>query len=279
MPKTSHAAARAPQQAQEPTATLSQLRELLAQYEKNSVPRDYMQDFLRRRLVRPGPIVTVQPPPAPNPILTFIEGIAREHYPHTVNEILEIVAPFCDPELDLEFQPYSNTERLENEVKEALFWLQVNEVHPVLLANYRCHAEKVPGVGELKGKKFQNCIHEDMFADVLKTYDLLNTVSREGAHSILYGALEGSSVYNHLNQRLGEAGAFRYQLLGNIYQWEGSAIVGSVTAALERAILFTVTGDQQRLQQTLKFLTFQRSGRPVYHWHDGVAYILALHKQ
>lgn len=271
MSKTPHAATRAPQQAEGPKATLPQLGELVAQMNKGLVGRDYMQDFLRRRLVRPGPVQAVLPPePATNALLTKVEEIAREHYPHAVNEILEVVAPFCDPNLDLEFKPYTNGDH--ERVMKSLFWLRPHEIQAIQVVSLRREYDKpAKPLPPMKGDHFGNHVGERMFAEVFRTYNLLNTVSDEGAKGIVYGE---HGLYCHLHKRFEATGVARYNLLGD--SEAGRDIMGGIAVALTKAILFAVTGDKARLAQAVNFLDFQRSGHPVYHWHENVVFVFAL---
>lgn len=274
MSKTPHAATRAPQQAEKPKATLPQLGELVAQMERGLVDRDYMQDFLRHRLVRPCPVQAVQPPePAPNTLLAKVKEIAREHYPHAVSEILEVVAPFCDPNLDLEFKPFKQGTLLNGcsfDVQRALFWLEVQKVE-VLALRHPCAPDKAPQP-KSAGEKLCNRVYNDMFADVFQTYSHLNTVSDEGAHGIIHSV----DIFRHMGARFRATGASRYGLLEDCIDFEGLSIITGIASALRKAILFAVTGDKARLAQVVNFLNFQRSGHPVYHWHEGTAYVLAL---
>lgn len=278
MSKTPHAAVRAPQQAERPKATLPQLGELVAQMNKGQVDRDYMQDFLRRRLVRLGPVQAVLPPePAPNALLAKMEEIAREHYPHAVEEILEVVAPFCDPHLDLEFKPFKQGTLVNGcsfDVQRALFWLKVTRVEVWTLCHPRVPDKSPPP--RSPDEKLCNRVYREMFTDVFRTYDLLNTVSEEGVNKML---CLNVGLYRHVNARFKATGAFRYGLLDDCIDLEGMSILTGILSALEKAIIFAVTGDKARLAHVVNFLTFQRSGHPVYHWHEGTAYVLALCKE
>ncbi len=291
MPKSRHAAVRAPRTVNEPMATLSQLKELVAQMDKEEVSRRYMQDFLRRRLVGPSDAPTVVPATRDNEWLRAAETTAREHYPHAVTEILELVAPWCDPDLDLEFKPkvaddvHSRQElekgrELKADVKKALFWLHVQEVTQVVIRMPKpwvpiCTREVIGGnPSDEREPDWESIERADMshhvdllHADVFRTYKHLDPDFDTGAHIIL-GI---SGIGNLLHRAMSTTGAARYGLISD-GMW--GSMMRSIEDALRKAIVFASKGDQKRAEQLLPFLAQQRSGRPIVCYHEGTAFVL-----
>lgn len=275
MPRASHAAERAPQQADEPKATLSQLGELVAQMEKGKIGRYYLQAFLRKELVRESQAVLV--PREGNALLARIEEVARRYYPHAVNEILKIAAPWCDPHLDLELRPMRSEKVLSEQIRNAMGrWFSPQQL-------YLCRLSKsyiecgMPGGEILQGESFGNRSAR-IYSDVFKTHEHLNPALFNQITKLVYGEgemREKENLADHLEKRIDETGAVKYGIISR-HRSEGSGIFGSIIFALMKAMQFAVVDDRERLEHMLRFLDFQRSGNPVFHWNAGNTYVLGL---
>jgi hypothetical protein len=257
-----------------PKATLLQLRDLITLMSEGKIAWEYMQDFLRPQVARLASIAS-SGKFVLGDILLQAEKITREHYPHAVSEIMEVLAPFCDPYLDLEFKPLNQTKQMKvpehelnlSRVRDVLFWLPVKRVKPLFLgANYHpLGSREVPCQGEPFGNQMSK-----MFAKLFWTYGNLKTL-RHKAGEIIHG----SGLHDHIGYSLNATTAVRYRRIVP-YEHEYRGILYSIIGALDNAIILASTKrEEERLKKAVDFLNYQRSGQPICHWYDGTAYFLA----
>lgn len=270
MPTQRHAAARAPRSAQEQPATLLQLKDLVGQMDAHKISRTYMQDFLRHKLVRPEEVVENPHSALVNKLQLEVEDIVREHYPEAAAEIMELVAPFCDPAFSLEFRPMlrSHVPPLLGSVREALFWLDLEEVKVVTISAGRRLMSDKDVIGD--GVQYRDIVDmrewvAKMFAKEFETYKHLDSQFDIGSAKIMF------MLYHHLTDAMHSTGAVRYHLIAD--RVEG-AVVGSIYEALRKAIVLLGRGDQVRVKRILPFIACQRSGNPIVCYHDRTAYVL-----
>lgn len=260
-----HAADKTSQQAEEPKATLRQVSELIGLVDRGKISRQYMQDFLRFRLGNNSVETFVAP--AENELLHKIESSAREHFPGQVNEILEVVSPWCDANLSMEFSRPTpddefgirggagvETRRLAHEALEG-WYRYMTEVELVQL-----NAEYVtdPKIGErvrLSSNRVSMAVAEHMFAKQFETVCLADHRLRRGI-----GALDLHQVWKHVNHAVCMTGACKHQVLRG---FEINWISESISETLSMAVAFAVIGDERHLKIAQKFLSFQRSGTPI----------------
>lgn len=277
--KATHAIERAPQVE---LATLSQLKELVALYERKHprLTKPYMQDFLRFRLTPQAavPIIPENTQPV-NDHLAKAEAVCREHCPDVVNEVLDLLAPFCDPSLSLEFRVLSEKEleQYQYTVMRALFWTKVQSVvirhiSPALGSEtfYALPAEPISIEDDLR----KHALTQEV--EVRKTLD-----SKFGtkSHAILEAAhlyhlpshAEQDASWGLIRDRLTASMACKYRLLRGPEEW---IIFQSILAALYRSIDFMIVGDHERAALFTNFLAMQRSGAPVVYNNQGEVVVL-----
>jgi hypothetical protein len=265
-----HAAARAPRSAKEQPATLPQLKELVGQIHGGLIGRDYMQDFLKHRLIRPDEVAPASLPVLENQLLREVEDIVQEHYPDKSMEIMELVAPFCDPALDLEFQPEKNRlgkTRLA-QIGDELFWLTVKDVKVVTISGGTHLMSDRDLVGD--EIKFRDLAHmselvEQMFAKEFETYKHLDSEFDSAANKIAV------TISDRVRSAMYSTGAMRYRLIQDRVQ---TAVTSSIYEALLKSIVLLGRGDRVRANKILPFLARQRSGNPIVCYHDKIAYLL-----
>lgn len=249
-------------------ATLPQLGELIALMHKGKISNSYMQDFIRFRLADKSKDEPAEKLSAME-LSDWVEKLTRELYPHAVNEILEIVAPFMDPALDVEFKsPPTNRILSTSEpdyevlVKRAVFWQHVSVV--------RVHVvSKKEDVPEFRGKSIKRVVEEEVLKDAVNTRIALDATFGQSAKQIV----RGSYLDDHIGKQYQNIAAVNYEVI----RWhEIGTIAGSVIAAIEKAIAFAACGDTTRVNQLVTFLDLQRSGFPVYHIEDHEATVHIL---
>lgn len=116
MRQASHASAPALRQ---DAATLSQLKELVAQMDAGKVSKAEMQEFLRHRKKKDVP--AAEPSAAavpPDELRDRVETMAQSRYAHCASEVMELFDTFCPPTLDLEFKSYPYKENIEAAVRQ-----------------------------------------------------------------------------------------------------------------------------------------------------------------
>lgn len=260
-----HAADKTPQQAEELKATLRQVSELVGLVDRGKISRQYMQDFLRFRLGSNS--VETRVAPADNELLNKIESSAREHFPGQVNEILEVVAPWCDANLSMEFSRPSPDDRFG--IRRAAGVETVRLAHEALVGwyPYRTTVELVQLDPEYAtdpkiGDRVCHCrdlasmvLAERMFTKQFETVCLADHRLDKGI-----GTLGLYEVFKHVRHAMFMTGACKHQLLRG---FEIERIGGSILEALYRAVAFAVIGDEEKLEIVQKFLSFQRSGTPI----------------
>lgn len=267
--------------------TPSQMTEFYALVAKRIITRSSLQDFMRGRLVPRSYRLESQSPPVGKEdaycaeCLIKAEAACREHHPDIVNEVMELLAPFCSSALDLEFKSPHNPDHnetakrdeereLSNKVTKTIFWMEIESVVFDHLSLPH-HPEDPPrqlyqGIDE----NIQNLV----FIKEISTRRLLNAKFSVGAKEILAASEISEYLMSGLLYRKFEKTAARkYNLVA---PREVRTVVKSIDWSLKMSISFLAAGDTERARAFMPFLEFQRSGTPVYNIYQNTAYVLCV---
>ena len=271
---TSHAADLSTHQAEEPKASLGQLRKLqdvvIDRMRAGEMTRTRMNNLIRlagTKTVSPfrGPKFDPQPG---NELLKRVEAAAIEHFPDHVEQILELIGPICDPNLSLELAPYVPSEdtpantalRTQEALKD---WLPE--------AKYRIHElpyDRNAIMQVMSGPMIFSLVEHRMFRDVRTTLSHTVVGLSEGVWAVC------NEIYAHLERRLVHSFAVRYRVIDE-FHWDN--YLGGIHEAMKVAVTFAVRDDLKRLEVARKFLQFQISGTPLVRYDDqnDIAHIIA----
>jgi len=264
-------------QAEGPKATLRQVAELLGLIEQGRVERQYMQDFLRFRLGRlPAGAQVSLVSEGEGELLLAIEARARKHFPGHVNEILDLLRPWCDPKLNMEFvrpQKNSHVQYDRSGVTKALAEEALRGWYPYsvkvqVMELGRKYAADLEAIEKVRTMTHLDCLVRDYMSPRVVEVVLA------GNHNIATGVNAiglSDDVWRSVCGAISRTGASRHRVL---WGFESERIEGSITVALRCALVFIVTGDDAKLSVTKRFLDFQRSGTPLVAVEDGHAVVL-----
>lgn len=113
--------------------TPAQHKEFWTQVGKGKITKERMQQLLRGQMENPKPPAKDETPWEGDLILTKIEELCQQNFPDHVDNVLEIVRPFCSKDLSFDLKPPFD---------EAVCWERANQMyfHPDWLAKCRGRA-------------------------------------------------------------------------------------------------------------------------------------------
>lgn len=277
---TTHAADRAPQQAEQPKATLGQLAELVGLMEAGKIDRQYLQRFLRFKLKDQTEALLESSPTPENELLRRFEAVARKYFPAQVNEILEVVAPWCDPNLDMEFKGPEGIDlnfvrgRLANAAFEVIRpwypWIRYAMVVELDHSYAMGNGPDSVSARLRKGEAINHAVDDHMFkeeARIISTSKSLSAGISEFPLQDVWVKVKGDlNLTYHARMKM-------------LHGYEHERITISILNALRRAMVFAVHGDQQELADIRQFLDFQRSGHPIVSIVDDKTRVCVLARQ
>lgn len=249
------------------------MKELFAQIERGKITRTSLQAFLRPKMAIPSPIQEEKVDP--NPYRQFLEAVefkCLEFHPDIVNDVMELVAPFADPNLDFEFKDlvYSDTEpkNLARQISESVFWRK-----PTTLVFHHLNARHMREDGRLYRAGPHDWYSpvgveiENLFSEETKMRQMLDVnfgagakaIARNLEHSLLIGRGADSDLKAG-NGRFEKTRACYYEVMDDRDAW---VIQHSIIAAIQKCIAFLAVGDLERGTKLKPFLEIQRSGTPI----------------
>jgi len=284
--------------------TPAQLKDLFAQIEAGSpnVTKDRMQGFLRGKLVDPTTLVQGLPAPAPNHVLDELSARFWKIIPDHADRAIELVRPFCAPDIDLELNRYVGEDRfgrlyggeganvgtfrrcmnaiesiptfkqgfdakliiVGQDTNRSPYWSSQGFVVEARSADEAIN--KIPHL-EVTLVKFSQALFGQTIASIRQTNPrMVNGI----ADALEPNSLDG--LCGHLIKRFDKTGAISYRQINREYV---DTLADHVIDLLRTAIILLVVGHDEMVDTIKAMLAVQRSGHPFLYASQGVVYFLA----
>jgi hypothetical protein len=265
--------------------TPDQMKQFYVLVGEGKAHKDNFQEYLRGIYLGAAAPTAAQAqvpkdPKTENPALYWAEVAAQRHFPSTVNEILQVVAPYTNIK-EVEFKPaatkkmtvrsdaggaqlqrtvYDNRDGLER----ALFWKKVTEVKVHTLGHRQTYMPITDDAALRQNRMFRT-VNEEMLKEEVATRVNLESNCLQTVSAVI------SRLDGQLINLFRKTGAYQYRLICE----EAQIIAHSIYYALGKAVLFAAYRDSNRARQILQFVDWQLAGNPIVDYRDGVVHLLA----